>query len=127
MDINFYGWKFLVNVIFSLYNAAREAAIINTECWEHAKAYTCSTWFPECNPVTNKPTQRPLCSEHCDFMQTHVCKGEFKRVRHSPYYQLFLPLCEKVSLVDDSDGLNCYFLPTVDFRKGDIPTFFYNV
>ncbi|XP_065680238.1 tyrosine-protein kinase transmembrane receptor Ror isoform X6 [Hydra vulgaris] len=103
------------------FQQTQEAAIINTECWEHAKAYTCSTWFPECNPITNKPTQRPLCSEHCDFMQTHVCKGEFKRVRHSPYYQLFLPLCEKVSLVDDSDGSSCYFLPTVDLRKGPIP------
>lgn len=110
------------SIIMSSYLFVRldkETGQITKECWPHAKALTCAYHYPECNRRKDGASLKTnLCSQHCQFMNRNVCKDELQRSRISSKFRQFLPLCEEVALFDDSDGRNCFFLPTVDFSKG---------
>ena len=107
-------WRWWFKLLF----LAKESDEISRECWPHAEALTCMHVFQDCDPVSKKSTKPTLCSEHCRLMKRHICKGEYKRVIHSDYMQQFIPLCEQISIIDDSNGEFCYFLPTFNMSLG---------
>lgn len=98
----------------------RKTRQIGRECWPHAEALTCMHFYPECNTAQNAPIKTTLCSTHCSFLKQGICKGEFRRAKHSSYFQRFIPLCEEVSFIEDSKGEFCFFLPTFDLKKGPV-------
>lgn len=46
------------------------------------------------------------------------------RARLSVEQQEYMPLCDEVSLFGDSDGKNCFYLPTVNFSKRKLPFYY---
>ena len=106
---------------------AKESGEISRECWPHAEALACMHVLQDCDPVSKKSTKPTLCSSHCRLMKQHICKGEYRRVIYSDYMQQFIPLCEEISFIDDSNGEFCYFLPTFNMSLGIYFTFVYEL
>lgn len=90
---------------------------ISRECFEHAKALTCRKFYPECNGEVGKAGKanvRPLCGSDCKYVK-EICKGEYRRMLSSPYYQAYFPICKVNTIYPDNV---CWHLPTYNPSKG---------
>ena len=62
------------------------------KCVRFAKAVACHTVFPYCHPMSDVPTQRPVCKSSCDNFRTGGICERFINQQTSPslYSKLML-------------------------------------